>query len=112
MEMALAWQRRWNRCDPQSVLWFMEGFSESLMFYDLPERWWRVSRTTNRVERLIRTLRMRLRPMGTFHDRIEAGDMFTFRRHFRSDSRALVIRIRSILPASDSPAPPNAPPSG
>ena len=49
--------------------WFMEGLSESLMFYDLPERWWRAARTTNRVERLTRTLRMRLRPMGTFHDR-------------------------------------------
>ena len=69
VKVALAWQRRWNRSDPQAVLWFMEGLSESLMFYDLPERWWRVSRTTNRVERLIRTLRMRLRPMGAFHDR-------------------------------------------
>lgn len=67
--VALAWERRWSRSDPQAVLWFMEGLSENLMFYDLPERWWRAARTTNRVERLIRTLRMRLRPMGTFHDR-------------------------------------------
>jgi len=67
-EVALAWERRWWRQAPEAVAWFMEGLSESLMFYDLPERWWRAARTTNRVERLIRTLRMRLRPMGTFYD--------------------------------------------
>jgi transposase-like protein len=68
-EVALAWEKRWWRHDPQAVVWFMGGLSESLMFYDLPQRWWRAARTTNRVERLIRTLRMRLRPMGTFHNR-------------------------------------------
>lgn len=68
-EVALAWEKRWWRHDPQAVEWFMGGLSESLLFYDLPQRWWRAARTTNRVERLIRTLRMRLRPMGTFHNR-------------------------------------------
>ena len=38
------------------------------MFYELPEGWWRKARTTNPVERLIRTLRLRLRPMGTFYN--------------------------------------------
>jgi transposase-like protein len=66
-EAALAWQKRWWRQAPEAVAWFMESLGESLMFYDLPERWWRQARTTNRVERLIRTLRMRLRPMGMFH---------------------------------------------
>jgi putative transposase len=68
-EVALAWEKRWWRHDPEAAEWFMGGLSESLMFYDLPEKWWRAARTTNRVERLIRTLRMRLRPMGTFHNR-------------------------------------------
>ena len=68
-ETALAWERRWWRATPEAVAWFLEGLSQSLMFYELPERWWRAARTTNRVERLIRTLRMRLRPMGTFHNR-------------------------------------------
>lgn len=68
VEVALAWEKRWWKRAPEAVAWFLEGLSESLMFYDLPERWWRAARTTNRVERLIRTLRMRLRPMGTFHN--------------------------------------------
>jgi putative transposase len=71
-EVAATWQRRWWKRHPEAVVWFMDGLSQSLMFYDLPERWWRRARTTNRVERLIRTLRMRLRPMGTFHDRAAA----------------------------------------
>ena len=68
VEVALAWEKRWWKQAPEAVAWFLEGLSESLMFYDLPEKWWRQARTTNRVERLIRTLRMRLRPMGTFHN--------------------------------------------
>jgi len=67
-EVALAWERRWWRHSPEAVGWFMEGLGQSLRFYDLPQRWWRRARTTNRVERLIRTLRMRLTPMNTFHN--------------------------------------------
>jgi len=43
------------------------------MFYDLPSRWRRQLRTTNRVERPIRPLRLRLRPMGTCHTVPAAG---------------------------------------
>lgn len=75
-EVALAWEKRWWRQTPEAVAWFMAELSESLTFYDLPQRWWRAARTTNRVERLIRTLRMRLRPMGTF-------------QHVRAAERAL-----------------------
>jgi putative transposase len=67
-EVALAWERKWWTVNPGVVSWFMTGLGDSLMFYDLPERWWRKARTTNLVERLIRTLRMRLRPMGAFYD--------------------------------------------
>ena len=40
--------------------------SDSLSFYELPITWWKRVRTNNPLERLIRTLRDRLRPMGTF----------------------------------------------
>jgi len=65
-EAALAWQRRWQAYEPTVVRWFMEGLGDSLTFYHLPQGWWRRTRTTSRTERLIRTLRMRLRLMGAF----------------------------------------------
>ncbi len=77
VEVALAWEKRWWKQAPEAVSWFMAGLSESLMFYDLPEPWWRQARTTNRVERLIRTLRMRLQPMGTFHN-VQAAERALF----------------------------------
>ena len=46
----------------------MDDLEDSLMFYALPADRWRTVRTNNPLERLIRTLRMRLDPMGCFHD--------------------------------------------
>ena len=46
----------------------VKALQDSLTFYTLAKRWWRRTRTNNAVERLIRTLRMRLHPMGCFHD--------------------------------------------
>jgi len=37
-------------------------------FYELPVTWWKRVRTNNPLERFIRTLRQRLRPMGCFYD--------------------------------------------
>jgi putative transposase len=48
---------------------FMEDLTDSLMFYSLPKDWWRKTRTNNYLERMIRTLRMRLRNMGCFYDK-------------------------------------------
>ncbi|UCG55792.1 MAG: transposase [Phycisphaerales bacterium] len=41
---------------------------DSLRFYELPMCWRKQLRTDNPLERLIRTLRQRLRPMGCFCD--------------------------------------------
>ena len=67
-QAAWQWERRWWPVAPEAVWRFMAGLSESLMFYDLPERRWRKARTANPVERPSRTLRMRLRPLGVFYD--------------------------------------------
>ncbi len=80
--VARVWSARWRRWHPAAVSWFLDGLSECLLFYDLPERWWRQARTTNRVERLIRTLRMRLRPMGTFHH-VQAAERALFSQLLR-----------------------------
>lgn len=67
-EQALAWTRRWRAHAPLAVQQFMIDLNNSLTFYDLPKELWRRARTNNPLERMIRTLRMRLRPIGCHHD--------------------------------------------
>lgn len=67
-DAARAWATRWGSVDRWAVQQFMNGLEDSLMFYELPKLWWKRVRTNNPLERLIETLRMRLRPMGCFHD--------------------------------------------
>ena len=68
VDLATRWAQRWRPAAPHAVQHFMDGLGDSLMFYTLPKDWWRRARTNNPLERLIRTLRQRLRPMGCFHD--------------------------------------------
>ena len=67
-EAAAAWAQRWRLRSPWAIQQFMDGLEDSLMFYSLPKVWWKRTRTNNPMERQIRTLRQRLRPMGCFHD--------------------------------------------
>jgi len=66
LDAAQHWARRWRPQAPYAVQRFLDRLQDSLMFYTLPKEWWRRARTNNAVERLIRTLRIRLRPMGCF----------------------------------------------
>ncbi len=68
VDTAIEWARRWKSVSSWAVNAFMDGLTDSLSFYNLPSDWWKRSRTNNPMERLIETLRMRLRPMGCFHD--------------------------------------------
>jgi len=68
LDRAGLWRQRWQALYPGAVDHFLEGLRDSLRFYDLPMAWWKRVRTNNPLERLIRTLRHRLRPMGCFHD--------------------------------------------
>jgi len=67
-DVAAAWRKRWELLSPWAVYQFLEGLSNSLNFYNLPFWWWKRARTNNPLERLIKTLRQRLRPMGCFYD--------------------------------------------
>jgi putative transposase len=67
-DVAVAWRNRWQSLSPWAVYQFMDGLSDSLSFYNLPMWWWKRARTNNPLERLIKTLRQRLRPMGCFYD--------------------------------------------
>ena len=68
VDAALAWTRRWKHLAAWVVQHFMTDLSDSLRSYNLPKHWRRRVRTNNPLERLIRALRMRLRPMGCLHD--------------------------------------------
>jgi len=68
VDATIAWARRWKPLAAWAVQEFMDGLTDSLSFYSLPSEWWERARTNNPQERLIRTLRQRLRPMGCFHD--------------------------------------------
>lgn len=67
-DAAKAWAQRWKPTAPWAVQQFLDGLEDSLLFYNLPKTWWRRTRTNNPLERLIRTLRDRLNPMGCLHD--------------------------------------------
>lgn len=68
LDVAGSWRQRWQRVDPCAVEKFLYGLRDSLRFYNLPKCWWKRIRTNNPLERLIKTLRSRLNPMGCFHD--------------------------------------------
>ena len=68
LEAAGLWRQRWQATNPSAVDHFLEDFSDSVNFYELPITWWKRVRTNNPLERFIRTLRQRLRPMGCFYD--------------------------------------------
>ena len=67
-DAAAAWATRWQPTNAWAVQQFMDNLEDSLMFYQMPQIWWRRVRTNNPMERLIGTLRMRLNNMGCFHD--------------------------------------------
>lgn len=69
VDQGRAWASQWRELEPSAVGRFTEDLIDSLMFYSLPEQWWRRVRTNNYLERLIRTLRMRLSNMGCFYDK-------------------------------------------
>jgi len=58
--------RRWRRWEPEALELFSKDFEQTLSFYEMDKSFWRRVRTTNPIERLIREIRRRIRPMGAF----------------------------------------------
>jgi len=59
-------KRCWRRWERQALELFSRDFEQTLSFYGLEERVWRRVRTSNPIERFIREIRRRTRPMGGF----------------------------------------------
>ena len=58
--------RCWRRWEPQAIELFSRDFEKTLSFYGMEKRFWMRVRTTNPIERFIREIRRRIRPMGRF----------------------------------------------
>jgi len=58
--------RTWTRREPEAVATLRREFGATLTYFSIPAEHRRWMRTTNPLERIIRELRRRTRPMGTF----------------------------------------------
>jgi putative transposase len=63
-ERLAAWKERWWEREPQAVANFCADFQDTIHFLDVPREHRQWVTTSNPVERHIRELRRRLRPMG------------------------------------------------
>lgn len=84
-----AWKARWQGEAPEAVACLERDLEALCTFLQCPPKHHRLIRTTNYIERLIRELRRRTRPMGAFADRSSCDRLFygVVRRVNRSWSR-------------------------
>lgn len=70
------WQATWETAEPKAVACLARDLEALLTFLQCPEEHRAVVRTTNYIERLIRELRRRTRPMGAFADKMSCERLF------------------------------------
>jgi putative transposase len=71
------WQERWAPEAPEAVACLAQDLEALCTFLHCPAAHHRLIRTTNYIERLIRELRRRTRPMGAFADKSSADRLFS-----------------------------------
>lgn len=71
-----AWKDTWEALEPQAVACLARDLQALLRFYECAPEHRTMVRTTNYIERLIRELRRRTRPMGAFADRTSCSRLF------------------------------------
>lgn len=70
------WKERWEEQAPRAVACLGRDLESLLTFLQCPAEHRRIVRTTNYIERLIREIRRRTRPMGSFADRSSCDRLF------------------------------------
>jgi transposase-like protein len=60
--------RKWRREEPRAVAFMQVNFDKTLAYFNYPRELWRFIRTNNRLERSLREIRRRTRPMGPFQN--------------------------------------------
>lgn len=66
-----ALQGRWGQRYPAAVRIVNNRFEDHMRFFEQPQAFWTLLRSTNLVERFIRELRRRLNPAGAMHSELE-----------------------------------------
>lgn len=70
------WKATWEGVEPQAVECLARDLEALLTFLKCPQEHRVLVRTTNYIERLIRELRRRTRPMGAFADKMSCERLF------------------------------------
>ena len=70
------WKDEWETVEPEAVRCLARDLEALLTFLKCPEQHRTAVRTTNYIERLIRELRRRTRPMGAFADKTSCERLF------------------------------------
>lgn len=71
-----AWKNAWEATEPKAVACLARDLEALLCFLACPAEHHKMVRTTNYIERLIRELRRRTRPMGAFANRTSCSRLF------------------------------------
>lgn len=64
-------QGRWAQRYPAAVRIVSSRFEDHVRFFEQPQDFWGLLRSTNQIERFIRELRRRLNPAGAMHSELE-----------------------------------------
>jgi len=70
---ARAFRRRWEALEPHAVRLFLTDCDDTLVFYQFDQRWWPTLKSTNPLERQLREVRRRVRPIDAFRDELSCG---------------------------------------
>jgi len=89
-----AFAAAWRDREPEAVAVLESGFEHTLSFLAVPKAHRRWVTTTNPIERAIRELRRRLRPMGTFQNLASCRRLVYVAIHKLSDERRNAIPYR------------------
>ena len=65
--------RKWIKIEPRAVRYFINGFDKTLTYFDFPVSYRTLIKTSNHLERYLREIRRRTRPMGPFKNEKSAN---------------------------------------
>jgi len=58
--------KKWGKIEPRAVRYFTNGFDKTLTYFDFPVSYRALIKTSNPLERFLKEIRRRIRPMGPF----------------------------------------------
>ena len=91
------WKRKWGDKIPKAVNCLQKDFDKLIPFFEFPEQYRKVIRTTNIIERCFREVRRRLKVMGYFQNSKSCKRIATsIFEYFNSKWQRNIYRIKTI----------------